>query len=266
MKQLKNYFENSNKKIQYLIIMVIIVLVASIAIPSYARYKNRTFSDSIVVWDGTIARSYRKGSGTIDDPYIISNGSELAYFSEQLKNKVDYTNTYFELNNDIVLNDGLFSYNETDGIKYTKNNTAYSITPYTNNYELGTINLFNSLDNFKGHFNGNSYRIYGLYITDKDASNLGLFTNLQGSVSDLYVENALIYGGNITGGIASNASNTTLKNVLYNGYVVGNAKEETITINIDDIIKNTSNEEIIDNINIDIPNFNGVLDKVYHNK
>lgn len=262
MKQLKNYFENSNKKIQYLIIMIVIVLVASIAIPSYARYKNRTFSDSIIVWDGTVARSYRKGSGTIDDPYIISNGSELAYFSEQLKNKVDYTNTYFELNNDIVLNDGIFSYNETDGIKYTKNNTAYSITPYTNNYELGTINLFNSLDNFKGHFNGNSYRIYGLYITDKEASNLGLFTNLQGSVSDLYVENSLIYGGNITGGIASNASNTTLKNVLYNGYVVGNAKEETITINIDDIIKNTSNEEIIDNINIDIPNFNGVLDKV----
>lgn len=261
MKQFKKYFENSNKKLQYLIIMVVIVLIASIAIPSLARYKNRTFNDSIVVWDGSIATSYRKGSGNIDDPYIISNGSELAYFKEQLKT-TNYEGKYFELNNDIVLNDGVFSYN-SDGIKYTKNNVDYSVPPYTNNYELGTINTFESLNNFKGNFNGNSYRIYGLYITSDTLENLGLFTNLQGNISNLYVENALIYGGNTTGGIASNASNSTLKNVLYNGYVVsGSAKEETITINIDDIIKNASNEELIDNINIDIPKFNGVLEKV----
>ncbi len=30
------------------------------------------------VWDGTIAESYAGGTGTLDEPYLISNGSELA--------------------------------------------------------------------------------------------------------------------------------------------------------------------------------------------
>ena len=32
-------------------------------------------------WDGTIATEFAGGAGTVDDPYLISDGSELAYLS-----------------------------------------------------------------------------------------------------------------------------------------------------------------------------------------
>jgi hypothetical protein len=46
--------------------------------------------------------------------------------------------------------------------------------------EIGTINIFNPLEGFKGHFDGGSFRIYGLYVTDEQSDEMALFTNLQG--------------------------------------------------------------------------------------
>ena len=34
------------------------------------------------VWDGSVATSFAGGSGTQDDPYLISNGAELAYLAQ----------------------------------------------------------------------------------------------------------------------------------------------------------------------------------------
>ena len=208
---MKNLLKRIPKQ-NYLILILGLILVCSIMIPSLARYKNRNTIKDIEVWDGNVATSYRSGSGTIDDPYIISNGNELAYFAQMLKT-TDYADTYFELNKDIVLNDGTFSYDE-EGIKYKLNNTTFYIKENTNEIydnvdktgtKIKTINLFESLNNFKGNLDGNYFRIYGLYISSENEE-VGLFTNLSGNVSNLYVENAMIYGGNITAGIASSAS------------------------------------------------------------
>ena len=222
-------------KQNYLILILGLILICSIMIPSLARYKNRNTIKDIEVWDGNVATSYRSGSGTIDDPYIISNGNELAYFAQMLKT-TDYADTYFELNKDIVLNDGIFSYDE-EGIKYKLNNTTFYVKENTNEIydnvdktgtKIKSINLFESLNNFKGNLDGNYFRIYGLYISSENEE-AGLFTNLSGNVSNLYVENAMIYGGNITAGIASSATNSKITNVLYNGYVVGTNEELTKT-------------------------------------
>ena len=230
---------NKIPKQNYLILILVFILILSIMIPSLARYQNRTSINEIEVWDGNVATSYRKGTGTSTDPYIISNGNELAYFASMLKTE-DYQDTYFELNNDIVLNDGIFSYDE-EGIKYKINNTIFYIKEYTNEVydnkdytgtKIKTINLFESLDNFKGYLNGNSYRIYGLYITNQNEK-VGLFTNLSGNVSNLYVENAMIYGGNVTAGIATDSTNASLTNILYNGYVVSNNELTTKTESYD---------------------------------
>ena len=230
---------NKIPKQNYLILILVFILILSIMIPSLARYQNRTSINEIEVWDGNVATSYRKGTGTSTDPYIISNGNELAYFASMLKTE-DYQNTYFELNNDIVLNDGIFSYDE-EGIKYKISNTVFYVKEYTNEIydnqdytgsKIKTINLFESLDNFKGYLNGNSYRIYGLYITNQNEE-VGLFTNLSGNVSNLYVENAMIYGGNVTAGIATDSTNASLTNILYNGYVVSNNELITKTESYD---------------------------------
>ena len=57
------------------------------------------------IWDGSIAAGFAGGSGTEDDPYLISNGSELAYLAQQVNSGNGYENVHFKLTNDIYLND-----------------------------------------------------------------------------------------------------------------------------------------------------------------
>ena len=57
------------------------------------------------IWDGSIAAGFAGGSGTEDDPYLISNGSELAYLAQQVNSGNSYENVHFKLTNDIYLND-----------------------------------------------------------------------------------------------------------------------------------------------------------------
>jgi hypothetical protein len=105
MMGIRRFIKKTSKiqKITYLISILGVVLLLAIGIPTLARYKNRVIIPSVTVWDGSVASSYKKGNGTIDDPYIISNGSELAYFYNQLATN-NYENTYFALGTDIVLN------------------------------------------------------------------------------------------------------------------------------------------------------------------
>lgn len=246
MLKLKTYINKMtlSKKVTYLTLIIAFVLICTIGIPSLARFKNRNTIVTVPVWDGSVASSYHKGTGTENDPYIIANGAELAYFSQQLIDN-DYADTYFALSNDIVLNKGIFSYTDDEGIKYTLNDTTYYVANYSNKYydnsektgtEVGTINIFESLNGFKGHFDGNSFTIYGLYVTNEKNREVALFTNLQGSVKDLYVDNAAIYGGIITGGIASTTNGATVTNVLMNGFVVGKTDDVTQTVNIVPIV------------------------------
>jgi hypothetical protein len=241
MTEIRNFINKLSKsqKITCLILILGFILLLSVGIPTLARFKNRSTIVSTPVWDGSIASSYRKGTGSEADPYIISNGSELAYFYTQLSNN-KYENTYFALSNDIILNNGIFNYSVADGIKYIISNQTYYVGGYSNKYydnvdmigtEIGTINTFNPLDGFMGHLNGNSFTIYGLYITDSNRSELALFTNLQGDVHDLYVDNSLVYGGTTTAGIASTTNNASLSNILFNGYVVGKNTELAKNIN-----------------------------------
>ena len=106
------------RKITYLVIGLIFIMAISITIPSLARYTNRVNTE-INVWDGTVATSFKSGEGTISSPYIISNGSELAYLSDSLKTN-NYEGMYFKISSDIVLNNGKFNY--------------YRYISYNNNY------------------------------------------------------------------------------------------------------------------------------------
>lgn len=240
MEKIKNTFLNLSKikKIILSIIIICFTLFISNIIPTLAEFIYNDSSITTSVWDGTVASSFRSGDGTENNPYLISNGSELAYLSFQLKN-TSYINNYFEITNNIILNDGVLKYNQDENIEYIIDDITYYIEPYTNEYynnpELsgipsGTLNILSSLDSFEGTLIGNSNTIYGLYITNEVNEELALFTNLKGNISELFVKNALIYGGIITSGIASKTSNITLENIFMDGYVIGkkNNIEKTI--------------------------------------
>lgn len=260
MKRIKSIF-NRLSKIQKVILILLIfgvVLFISFSYPSLAKYKNRSTIILSSVWDGSVATSYKSGNGTMGNPYIISSAPELAYFSEQLLVK-DYENSYFALSNDIKLNDGKFEYDETNGITYILDNVTYYVDEYTNKYYstslkeepfVGVINTFNSLNGFKGNFTGDSYTIYGLYITNNESRELALFTDLKGNINDLYIENSLVYGGFTTSLLASSTTSSTISNVVVDGVVVGNSTNSVITetSNINDLTFNLNNESLTDTI------------------
>lgn len=238
------------QKIVILGTIFLILLIAFVAIPTLSSYKNRNLSQNITVWDGSVADSYRSGSGTEEDPYIIANGEELAYFASQLET-TNYEGVYFKLSNNIVLNEGIFSYDKTEGLKYTKDGVENSITT---DLDSDIINEFYHLNNFKGTFDGDYYTIFGIYINDKlDDGQNALFTNLEGNIKNLYIENSVIYGGKITAGVASKTNNAALTNILYDGFVI--ADEEvaagTIEKELEDVTLNSQGAELNETLSIE---------------
>lgn len=102
------------------------------------------------VWNGaTIATQFAEGAGTSDDPYQISTAAELAYLAQQVNGGNSYGGKYFQLTNDIDLNnhnwiviDGSFS-SSFSGFFDGKGNTISNLgtNPDYNNYDK-PIGLF----------------------------------------------------------------------------------------------------------------------------
>ena len=260
MNRVINLINKTSKhvKVHYLIVIIFIALFLTFGIPTLARFKNRSIMEDTNIWDGSIATSYSSGSGTSNDPYIISNGAEFAYFSNSCSTS-GCSGMYFKLGDDILLNDGTFSYNDGNVI-YTKNSVNNTITPYLDNYDV--LNKFTGLNNFSGHLDGDSYRIYGLFITNNDEE-VALIKNLSGEVKDLYIENSVIYGGHNTAGLAANSNSSTITNVLLNGYVIGKNSNLSTSKNteLSDISKNTR-RNTSETVNYTLPFVNGNITSV----
>lgn len=243
IKTLLNKISNQ-KKITIIISLLIIGLFLVLAAPSLARLIRNTAIDPILVWDGSIATSYRNGDGSENNPYIISNGSELAYFQSQLET-LTYENTYFKLNNNIILNNGIFNYSQSKEKTYILDNQKYYIKDNTTEYydnltfsetKIGDLNNFFAIKNFKGHLDGQGNSIFGLYMIG-ESDELALFTNLEGTLSNIYFDNIMINGGKITAGIAVNLNNATINNVLVDGFVI-NKNDEFLTTKTYEILDN----------------------------
>ena len=144
-------------------------------------------------WDGTIAKSFASGSGTKGDPYIIKTGGQLML----MKN---YSDKYFELANDIDLNN--------------KN--------------------WLPIENFSGTLKGNGHTIYNLRIERDECQYRGLIGKLNnGSISNLIIRGVKIYGnysgtfvGYMYGGQITNChvileNDSELKSGNYIGGIVG---------------------------------------------
>ena len=117
------------------------------------------------VWDGSVAASFSGGSGTADDPWKISNGSELAYLASVVNSNGSATyNKYYILTADINL-----GRQEWIGIG-NKNDAAKA---------------------FKGKFDGNGKVITGFEIKEERDYTPGLFGMLDGGA---VVKNLTVHG------------------------------------------------------------------------
>ncbi len=120
------------------------------------------------LWTGDVATSFQSGSGTSEDPYMITKGSQLAYLASQVNDgTTTYDGVYFKLGNDLNLNNQIWT-----PIGGTKNSTGYAT------YQ------------FKGIFDGNSKTIKGLNV-QWNSDFAGLFGYNQGTIKNLTVKGAV---------------------------------------------------------------------------
>lgn len=116
-------------------------------------------------WDGSVAASFSGGSGTADDPWKISNGSELAYLASLVNSNGSATyNQYYILTADIDLG----------GREWT-----------------GIGNQNDAAKAFKGKFDGNGKVITGFAIEEERDYTPGLFGMLDGGA---VVKNLTVHG------------------------------------------------------------------------
>lgn len=149
------------------------------------------------VWDGKIARSFAKGDGSSDNPYIISSGAELAYLAKEVNSGTVFTGYYFELGNNIELNsESVFakdSEGKVTGIK--PNNDVNEWTPIGASIN-SKINRF-----YAEQFDGKGYSISGIVI-ESDDSYQGLFGAAYTNIQNLTIKNSYISADSYVGAIA----------------------------------------------------------------
>lgn len=185
---------------------------------------------SIDIWNGDKNTEW-EGKGTSDSPYLIKCAEDLAGISYQSRNSgVNFQGIYFKLANDIYIND------VTDFSKWE--------------YDTSTLNVWQSINNFQGVFQGENHTIYGLFCNSVSAN--GLFNNCDNTaqIKDLHVDKSLIintssgtpYVGGITGSIWCDPSaiiiNCSFSGIIkcrskgYVGGIVGYACSPSNTISV----------------------------------
>lgn len=140
------------------------------------------------VWDGTVATAFAGGTGTIEDPYQISTGAELAYLG------------LFE-----VISDP------------TEDPIAPTHFKLTSNIDLNNLNWTPISPSFLGSgfctLEGNNFTISNLNIQNA-SGNAALFDGLMGfEVKNLNISGGIVFG-KMAAGVAINGD--PVPNKLYN--------------------------------------------------
>jgi len=144
-----------------------------------------------------------------DDTVEISTVEDLKKLSEL---DSDFSGSKIVLQNDIIVNDGIFSLDEN-------NNPLYN----------GSSELpesFAPIENFSGTFDGQGYTISGAYIFSEDSA--GLFgTCYNAEIKNLNIKNSLIVGNENddyscgTGSICGTGYDTKIENCISDAIVIG---------------------------------------------
>ena len=173
--------------------------------------KNSSVGGSYILKDETVASTSVAGTGTVDDPFLISSAEDLLWLRDRANNGIcaidENENNFYKLTADITIETSTW-------------------TPIGNNWA------------FYGNFNGNEHTISGKMISayletpaPKKESYFGFFGHVMtGTIENLHLNNVEIYGGlrndnkgMTVGGIAGRFDDGTMQNCTVSGRVVGKA-------------------------------------------
>ena len=210
-------------------LLVLAMVVNMICLPCNAKADGTTMEtgqqdtteQQVEIWDGTVADSFAGGDGSEDNPYLISNGKELALLSKKSSENESTLGVFYKLTADIYLND---------------------ISAYDNWGEVAPENVWTPIKNFSGYFNGNDHSIKGMYI-NKDSNYAGLFANIDNygsfymdakwnklptvveslDLSYVYIQSSAGYVGSLAGHVGtSTLRKIYFRNITTHGFIKGN--------------------------------------------
>ena len=194
----------SRFKISHKIIAVICSVVILLSAISSIAFNIFALSDADV-WDGTIATEYAGGSGTAEDPYLISTPEQLALMVTT--SGANTSGKYYRMTADMYLNN-------TNNPDWKNDNPKNWCAPEKDNF-------------FRGNFDGNGHTVRGLYYngSKQDAA---LFAGIRGtavSIKNLAIaDSSLTTTANYAAAFAGQAFNSSVS-VFENCYVY-----DTVTV------------------------------------
>ena len=218
----KNLFSKGDLILFFSVLVVAVLIFSGVKV--YREAKNEEKSSApqaaetvvkpVLTWNGAAASSFDSGSGTEEDPFVISNGGQLAY----LANLVNSGNSYYasccyKLDCDIVLND---TSNFSDWVSSAPENRWTPIGSGDGSVE------------FSGTFDGNGHTVSGMYISS-DTSFCGLFGTVKnGCIKNLSLTDCYASGGSNCGGIvgcfyADASLGADIENCSFSGTVVSSS-------------------------------------------
>lgn len=150
-----------------------------------------TFSEVAVVadgdntWDGSSATAFADGSGSANDPYLIANASQLAYFRDLVDGGKSFEGEYVKLASNIELNA------HGENVLFDPIGWGYSYAGHNRDGIAGKV--------FKGTFDGDNHYVHGLYQNGWD---------LEEKTGTDYTYT------NCGGGLFASVENATIKNLI----------------------------------------------------
>lgn len=191
----KNLFSKGDLILFFAVLVVAVLIFSGVKIyrnavsdeQSKENQAAETVIKPVLTWNGAAASSFDSGNGTEEEPYIISNGGQLAYLANLINSGNSYySGCYYQLDCDIVLND------TSDYDSWFQNAPENKWTPIGN--ENGLY--------FSGTFDGNGHSVSGMYVSG-DHTYYGLFGAVKnGCIKNLTVKEAYVNGKSLCGGIA----------------------------------------------------------------
>ena len=162
------------------------------------------------------AGTYSGGSGTLADPYKLSNLSDL---KELCLNEDDWgSGIYFVQTANIDASETQYwddSDDDSDGNKF---NDPNDLTNTGTNDGFSTIG--NNLKSFAGEYNGQNFTISNLFINRSSKNNLGFFGSIfNTTIKNISLVNVDIKGKDYIGGLCGTVGQSNLSNCNVSGNI-----------------------------------------------
>lgn len=211
---------------------------------------KRDLADTDGIWwysDTKTTVPYSSGSGTSGDPYIVTTAAQLRLLA---RGGTDTAGKYYQLGNDIVLNDTTYAdwYERSGLTNWIKGSDATGeFTTTRNDYELSSTL-------FRGTLDGNGYTVSGLYINyegsgrmaSRTAVGWALFPSVQGAtiknlkLIDVYIKSNV----SMTCQNAPHGYGALIGYSYYDGATVSNVHIEDVKFDIQSPNQNYTNYRI----------------------